>query len=485
MKPIHILSSIFMCVFVMFLSCKETAKQPTDVINGTYNSVGYGRFLKISEGTFKVYDINKNLCIPLLEGSLSEVEDAITYKNDTLFLKDGINNYLYIKTEKVPDLCTEGTAAYTSAMKNKDNPVYNFEALWDDFKTHYAYFKLRNVHPDSMYAKYRPRINENTTAPELFLVLEEMLTSFNDGHISIDAPEDVMDAAASLKKENLETTETSKTIKKERLRNYQVSKKVADYYIPNGTSIKNGNLRWDIIKDNVGYLQVNQMMGVSDYELSDTLSFREYWMAYLELADKSKDDNKDEIEGINASLDTIMVALKDTEALIIDVRFNGGGKDEVGMAILERLNPKEFIAFTKKGKVGDHFTPINTVRQAARTDSYNKPIYLLISVESASATEIMALSSLSMPQITRIGSTTEGVFSDVMDRKLPNGWEYGLSSEVYLDTNGTNYESVGIPPDIEIGYSRDTQEFLYKVVDDLAADGDKAIETALRLAKAQ
>jgi len=114
---------------------------------------------------------------------------------------------------------------------------------------------------------------------------------------------------------------------------------------------------------------------------------------------------------------------------------------------------------------------------------YKNPVYLLIGPESASATEIMALSSLSMPNITRIGSRTEGVFSDVLDKELPNGWEIDLSSEVYLDMNGINYESVGIPPDVAIEYEKDTQKFLQKVVNYIENEGDAAIEKALLLIK--
>ena len=170
-----------------------------------------------------------------------------------------------------------------------------------------------------------------------------------------------------------------------------------------------------------------------------------------------------------------------TDAMIIDVRFNGGGKDEVGMAVLKRLNDSEKVVFTKKGRMDTGFTPDNVIVQSASAKPYKNPVYLLIGPDSASATEIMALSSLSMPNITRVGANTEGVFSDILDKTLPNGWEFGLSSEVYLDNKGTNYEGVGIPPDVEIGYVRDTQEFLHKVVDGLTTEGDEAIEKALQL----
>jgi C-terminal processing protease CtpA/Prc len=92
----------------------------------------------------------------------------------------------------------------------------------------------------------------------------------------------------------------------------------------------------------------------------------------------------------------------------------------------------------------------------------------------------MVLSSLLIENITKVGSNTEGVFSDVLDKLLPNGWELDLSNEVYLDTKGVNYEGVGIPADVKLDYALNTQTFLTKIVNDLDTTGDKAIELVLK-----
>ena len=458
-------------------SCKQETEKQVASYDGVYQSVGYGRIVKIAKGEYHLADITRISCLPLMEGKITELGEALQLKNDTLSLQDGINKYLFTRIENSPATCTEDLS-----KEKKNDPEYNFEVLWETFKDHYAYFDLRKVDPEKMYAEYRPKVTSETTQPELFFILSEMLDSFEDGHIGISASEEIEEAAQKFQKgsQNAESIEPKK-----RLRGFQVSKMVADKYIPNGTSIKNGNLRWDIIEDNVGYLQMNQMMCLANYNLSDTLSYGEYWRAFVDIADSSKNDTQDELDGLKSSLDVIMKDFENTDALIIDVRFNGGGKDEVGMALLERLNDTEKLAFTKKGKFENGFTPVNKVVQTASKNSYNKPVYLLISPESASATEIMALSSLSMPNITLIGSSTEGVFSDVLDRFLPNGWEFGLSSEVYLDLDGNNYEGIGIPPDVEIDYSRDTQEFLAKVLNDLEKDSDPSIEMALEMRKSK
>jgi C-terminal processing protease CtpA/Prc len=51
-----------------------------------------------------------------------------------------------------------------------------------------------------------------------------------------------------------------------------------------------------------------------------------------------------------------------------------------------------------------------------------------------------------LPQVTQVGEPTQGIFSDSTDKGLPNGWTLSLSTEIYRDPRGNNYEGVGLPP---------------------------------------
>jgi C-terminal processing protease CtpA/Prc len=51
------------------------------------------------------------------------------------------------------------------------------------------------------------------------------------------------------------------------------------------------------------------------------------------------------------------------------------------------------------------------------------------------------------PHVTRIGENTQGVFSDVLLRALPNGWIFGLPNEIYRTPSGETFDGPGIPPD--------------------------------------
>jgi C-terminal processing protease CtpA/Prc len=72
--------------------------------------------------------------------------------------------------------------------------------------------------------------------------------------------------------------------------------------------------------------------------------------------------------------------------------------------------------------------------------------------------------------VTRIGENTQGVFSDVLVRGLPNAWRFGLPNEVFRTADGRIFDITGIPPDIAVPVFADA---------DVAAGRDPALERAL------
>ncbi|MCC7157052.1 MAG: hypothetical protein IT161_20905 [Bryobacterales bacterium] len=56
------------------------------------------------------------------------------------------------------------------------------------------------------------------------------------------------------------------------------------------------------------------------------------------------------------------------------------------------------------------------------------------------------------PAVLKIGENTQGVFCDVLDRHLPNGWAFGLPNAVYRIPDGRAFDVTGIPPDIPVSY---------------------------------
>lgn len=474
MKYLKPIEYIVLALLLTLISCKEENKNEEKTLDGYWESVGYGRIAKVENGHFSLFDITDISCLQVLDGEVSDFGKNITYEGDTLSIKDGINMYYFKRLDSIPTICNEDVSE-----KKMNDPVYNFEVLSNTFKNHYAYFEERGINWDAMYNKYKAKVTTETTEAELYNIMEDMLDSFNDGHIGLSAPDEVEEAAAELRNEDAESVEEKSNVQpSKRYQNHEVANAIAEHYIKDLKSRRNKMVQWGNLSDKIGYMQLNQMMGLGDYQLADSLSGRDYWLAFFEKADElpTEEFTKKELEGIKNIMNEVMSDFSDKDAIIIDVRFNGGGKDEVGLEVLRHFNDTKCLVFTKKAKLGDGYTKPIKVELLATDNAFKKPVYLLTSKESASATEIMILASLSLENVTRLGGTSEGVFSDIFDRLLPNGWEFGLSNEVYLDTKGNNYEGKGISPDVDLNHSTEKQEFLSTIMNNLSSNGDATIE---------
>jgi C-terminal processing protease CtpA/Prc len=64
--------------------------------------------------------------------------------------------------------------------------------------------------------------------------------------------------------------------------------------------------------------------------------------------------------------------------------------------------------------------------------------------------EAFALAIKQLPYVTVIGDHTNGIFSYQLEKKLPNGWKFCLSYQIYLSADMVCYEGKGVPVDIEL-----------------------------------
>ena len=55
-----------------------------------------------------------------------------------------------------------------------------------------------------------------------------------------------------------------------------------------------------------------------------------------------------------------------------------------------------------------------------------------------------------LPQVTLVGEPSNGIFSNMLEKKLSNGWKYSLSHQRYYSADMICYESKGIPVDITV-----------------------------------
>jgi len=190
----------------------------------------------------------------------------------------------------------------------------------------------------------------------------------------------------------------------------------------------------------------------------------------------------EQIDDIHTIADAIIDEIKNTKACIIDLRFNGGGDDLVGLDFLSHFIDKPYNVYSKKRRFKGGFAGNQTIKIEPSKNHYAKKIYLLTSSYTVSAAETTILATLNFPNFKKIGSNTNGAFSDILNKKLPNGWNYWLSNEVYEGINGKNYEVSGIPPDYKIDYPIDEELFLKSLYFELDNE-DRAIVKVTELIK--
>ncbi|WP_411029479.1 S41 family peptidase [Spongiimicrobium sp. 3-5] len=455
---------LLITVTVLLTACKSEPKnEPT--IAGIWQSLGYGKILTIEEDSYAFYDRTKISCLPVQQGKIATFGDGLTLLGDTLILAKGTGLYHYKRIPALPPLCSQPL----SEEKRKD-PIYNFEVMAQTITAHFAYFKRNNINWDSLYTVSKAKITSTTTEAELYLVLEEIGNTLKDNHGYIEPTDKVYEQAEALRPAPVadETTEEL-----EEYGDFPLAKMVAKTFLDEDLTRDTWLMHWGKMKNNVGYLQVKAMWLYADLNLSDSSIQKHgfvdtYVKAYTAL--NETDYIAREAVGAQQIMDKVMKDLRTCSHIIVDVRFNGGGQDAVSLEILRRFNDQRKQVATKRAVMAAGFTQSIPIFLEASANPYTKPVYLLTSQQSASATDFMALASLELPNIKRIGSHTNGALSDALEKKLPNGWYFSVSNEVYLDNQGTCYENNGIPVDYELNYPEDRQPFFRTVAHDLEKD---------------
>jgi len=440
---------------------------------GLWKSIGYGRILDIQKSKVKTYDLNKVSCVPYyyLENLKDfKVESHPEFiHEDTIILTSGITKYKYFRIKELPKTCTG--EPYSSAR------LHNFDSFWETFHSYYPYFKERNIDWTKIKEKYRSQINEQTSEVELLSIFKKINQELNDDHTNFTW---IPDEIQTKYEETLKKEVNTENINGDSLWSIATNG-VASTYLKKINHHNSNSMLWGITDNNLGYIQINRMIHFANYGFSSTLTGKEFWDKNFKYQKKSKSsyfqDNRD---GVKQLMDSVMEKLKNTDGVIIDLRFNYGGWDQIALDILSYFNDSDKVVFTKKAKMGDTFTKPQEIVLKSQPNHYNKKVALLTGVETCSAAEIFVLASISLPQITRIGNNTSGHFSDAITKAIPIGWTFTMSMEVYLDQQNNNYEVTGIPPQTQTDTTSTFKSFMYNM---LESEEDTSMIKAFELLK--
>jgi len=430
--------------FIILASCQRPLKNKN--IDGVWIQEGYGRIISIKDSTFTYFNTTENSCLPLISnGHLTDRFRIVDFKNDKLILNPGgIVDYDFTRTEKLPELCENQN------IKPDHLPELNFNVLWNTFDKHYPFFIQRNIDWNNVKIESQEKLNNIQSDKELYNIFVDILKPFNDGHIKLDVPDSLKTVTIISKK-----SENSKSKK-------EVIKGILTTYLNNIKSYNNGVIQWGILKNNnVGYIVVTDMNNFSNYIPDTDLTGKEFEQEYEKVLETKSGITQldDEFKGVDFVMNKILSDLAETQSMIIDLRFNGGGYETVALRLLSHFvnEPKHILSI--KAKNGNSYTDEQEYILNPLKSNYQGKVAVLTSHNTASAAEIFVLGTMAYPEIKRFGSSTNGIFSEILWKNLPNGWEFSLSNEVYSDSKGDIYEITGVPPNYEIDYPKDRTGF--------------------------
>lgn len=417
---------------------------------GLWRSVGYNRILRIDASGYEFYTSTASYATLCERGSVQQFFRAFDRCEITergrlaLFHAHDLTRYEFERCESFPSGCQILETA------NLD-PQLNLRAFCELFAENYAFFDLRGVDWQAQCESAQARLRPSTSLATLLDTFEEMIAPLNDMHVYVATPERKVRPARTARGPRqalqelfkLEAPVLSARATVDRIASGLRKLLLADFAdtLVDFRQAGNDIIAWGTLYPRIGYLNLLRMFGFAASDAAraaDDIPRRLYEAGPFMAMD---------MHSLEHILDEALADLAHNDALIIDVRLNGGGFDRAGILICERLTDIPRAVYRKKARCGVGFTDTQSITiQPSRGTRFTKPVYLLTSPFTLSASEVFALAMSSLPTVTLLGEPTQGILSDNLFHRLPCRWEVSLSNEVYLSVTDQCFEGTGVPP---------------------------------------
>ncbi|HYC86413.1 MAG TPA: S41 family peptidase [Chryseosolibacter sp.] len=403
-------------------------------LEGIWQSVGYGRILDIRKGKADLYDISGGGCIArntFFDGPGFDVGEWTVEVNRSrtqfkYFAQGSVNILTFSKIATLPAQCSDGGLQTTEALTN-------FDYLWSVFDEHYVSFDERKINWQSIRDQYRAQV----TTDNLWDTFTAMLVELGDDHVTLTHPDGTVFKAGQQKlfgrfyheyAEAGEPGDFETYIQSEFMK---ILGNIQTGYL-NGEvkSAANDRIFWGKLDNNIGYLHILEMSGY-----------------------RSTPDPGEQLAALKVAMDQVVEDLKGCDGIVVDVRFNSGGLDLASLEIAGRFTSETKTVWNIQALHEGSLAEKQTVELTPTGETQlNKKVLVLTSQFTASAAETFTMAMTQLEGVKTMGEKTNGIFSTMLGKKLPNSWHFTLSNERWTDPQGNSFEAIGIAPDISVDF---------------------------------
>ena len=406
---------------------------------------------------------------------LAEVE-ARNKVEDTLWRSPAL------RTEYHPDL-------------TEDEKVAGLSLLWSEAKYNFPYFeRLPTLDWDATYLAYLPKARATKSTFDYYKVLQEFYARLHDGHTTVLYPSQLYDLVGS---PPITTRLIEDKVLIENVWDLSLKEKgivagleivavdgipVIDYGNMYAAPLTSASSPQDLahrvfegyllsgpkdspveltLRDAAGNTQkatLRRLTAGETQKLSPIPVSRFAFkmlpggIAYVAL-------NTFQDEGVDKDFDAAYPEIEKSNALILDLRENGGGNGGIGFRILSYLTDKPFLTFAWStrdyrpayrawGRIENTYRGEPDLVQPHGGTAYTRPVVVLTSGGTYSGAEAFVVAFDSMRRGAIIGEPTGGLSGSPLSFPLPGGGSATVCSTVVRYPNGKEYEGVGIQPNV-------------------------------------
>lgn len=289
-----------------------------------------------------------------------------------------------------------------------DTPRGNFEALWKIVNERYCFFDYKRqaygLDWDEVHDRYSRQIDDRMNDEQLFEVLGNMLGELRDGHVNMYAS---FNSARYWRWYEDYPKNFSDSLERRYL--------ATDYRIA-------GALRYRCLDDNVGYIRCSSF----DAAIGD------------------------------GNLDDVLMYLAPCNALVIDIRNNGGGQLTMAERLAARFINSETLVGYMQHKTGTGYSDFSSMREQRLKPSgrlrWQKKVFVLTNRSVYSAANEFVKYMKCAPRCIVVGDKTGGGAGMPFSSELPNGWGVRFSACPMYNRDRQSTE-FGIEPDYNVQIS--------------------------------